>query len=174
MKRETQTRVALQLLRSGPKYSTELESHGVGRPNSRVAQLRGRGHEITCERVEISTGTAYRYTLIYDAERSASAPVAPAAAGGGGRAPESHVLHVGTCASWMDGPCDCIVGIALAEVPNDQPLPGPVGTSASAAARPRPADGAAGAAAREVALDMGEQPALFDEAELLAIFGGGA
>src|SRR4051812_36680224 len=68
--RASQPRLMLELLRGGPKLTGDLNAAGIGRPNSRAAELRRHGHEIVCEHVNgTGGGSSYRYRLVFDAER---------------------------------------------------------------------------------------------------------
>lgn len=86
--RYSQSKKILDALSTGPKSAAEIHQLcGPSRLNSRVAELRKRGHVIECERVPGGSGPgAYVYTLTHDArslgEREAS-PTDPPRENGG-------------------------------------------------------------------------------------------
>lgn len=68
-----QSAVMLAALRQRPQSALALNRLGVGRPNSRAADLRRRGLEVVCERVPGKSGAAsFVYRLIGPLEDAAS------------------------------------------------------------------------------------------------------
>lgn len=68
-----QSAVMLAALRQRPQSALALNRLGVGRPNSRAAELRRRGHLITCERVPGKAGAAsFVYRLLGDTPQVAA------------------------------------------------------------------------------------------------------
>lgn len=80
--RGSQCAKILAALKTGPKTAAEIHQLcGFSRLNSRIAELRKRGHEITCERGSGTGPAAYLYTLVLPhgagAPLPSSAPARP-------------------------------------------------------------------------------------------------
>jgi hypothetical protein len=79
-----QNGVMLDALQRGPRTATELNRMGIGRPNSRAAELRRRGHAVVCEFDSKQKGAArYVYRLLDDAPIQADAGAGNLASQGG-------------------------------------------------------------------------------------------
>lgn len=71
-----QNAVMLAALKQGPRTSAELSAMGVGRPNSRAADLNQRGHRVECRFNPAADGAArYVYHLVELLDEAGTAAV---------------------------------------------------------------------------------------------------